>query len=392
MTKELNDKLLTAADDGDYITVCEVVEAGADVNAKCSMGWTALICASRRDEYADSPLIVKILLENKADINAVNQGNETALMRAVEDNKELRIAKILLDAGADINVSDHCGRTVLHSAIRKRHTNFVKLLIEKGANIDFWALWLLAINDYFDIASSFIKSGADLNKKSEYGDTLLMKVCKEGGKYHFIKLLLENGADVNLQDSDGKTPLMRLNQWKSLEISKLLIESGADVNLKDKCGTTALMQKCQDARHDSAKLLIDAGADVNAKNNKGQTALMLACIKGRYNNSINLLLENGADINAQDNEGNTALMLAGVNEEVETVKLLLSFEGVDAALKNKRGDTVLMMVVHYALAHACNYEDECGDYENYDYNNNKETPNLNYIKIIKLLEDHIINN
>lgn len=264
MTKELNDKLLTAADDGDYMTVCEAIEVGADVNAKCSMGWTALICASRRNEYRDSPLIVKILLEN--------------------------------------------------------------------------------------------------------------------------------GADVNLQDRDGKTPLMSVNYWGSTEISKLLIESGADVNLKDKCGTTALMQKCQDALHDSAKLLIDAGADVNAKNNKGQTALMLACIKGRYNNSIYLLLENGADINAQDNQGNTALMLAGVNEEVETVKLLLSFEGVDAALKNKQGDTVLMMVVHYALADACNYEDEWGGYENYDYNNNKETPNLNYIKIIKFLEDHINNN
>ena len=81
MTKEeLNNKLLDAAYSSDYITVCEAVEADADVNTKCSMGWTALIRASRRNEYADSPLIVKILLENGADVNLQDRDGKTPLM------------------------------------------------------------------------------------------------------------------------------------------------------------------------------------------------------------------------------------------------------------------------------------------------------------------------
>jgi ankyrin repeat protein len=134
------------------------------------------------------------------------------------------------------------------------------------------------------------------------------------------KLLLESGANPNLANLDGETPLMSAEgfiyrePWgvSSHVITKELLARGADPNARSKTGTTPLILAAGQPNHDDASFLqelIDAGADVNAADEDGQTALMAAAEKGHVS-KVRLLLDNGANVNARDKSGKTALQYA----------------------------------------------------------------------------------
>lgn len=76
-----------------------------------------------------------------------------------------------------------------------------------------------------------------------------------------VKLLLENGADVNARDISGITVLMHVSRYGYTEIAKMLIEKGADVNAKDNEGRTALIQASGKGHKETAKLLIEKGTE-----------------------------------------------------------------------------------------------------------------------------------
>lgn len=74
------------------------------------------------------------------------------------------------------------------------------------------------------------------------------------------KVLLENGANPNIQSMDGTTPLMTASLKKSLDVMKLMIDKGAMVNLQSADGTTALILAAIYGQKDQLEVLIAAGA------------------------------------------------------------------------------------------------------------------------------------
>jgi ankyrin repeat protein len=88
---------------------------------------------------------------------------------------------------------------------------------------------------------------------------------------------------------------------------KALLQGGADVNVRDDLGATPLMNAVALPGQDCVRALLDAGADVNAVTTTGATALMWAT--GQTPN-VRLLLEHGADLNAKAKSGATALLTA----------------------------------------------------------------------------------
>ena len=91
-----------------------------------------------------------------------------------------------------------------------------------------------------------------------------------------VELLLEQGADINVQDKYGKAPLHRAVEFKDVACGKLLLENGADINIKDNDGKVALF--CAVLNYDVAfiELLLENGADPNIKDKKGETSLYWA--------------------------------------------------------------------------------------------------------------------
>lgn len=120
-----------------------------------------------------------------------------------------------------------------------------------------------------------------------------------------IPLLLARGADVNVQDSEGKTPLMRIissanpynaDEWNQFNcVLDFLLEHGADVNLTDAEGNTALMEAAIHGLDTTIEKLIAAGANVDMKNKSGYTPLMRSI--GRSTRQVAaVLIKAGADI------------------------------------------------------------------------------------------------
>jgi ankyrin repeat protein len=153
------------------------------------------------------------------------------------------------------------------------------------------------------------------------------------GHIRRIRELVQDGADPNIRNSTGYTPLL-VAAWKGdAEACVFFIEKGTDVNATDKEGRTALMHAVRGGQAEICALLIENGAGVNAKDKTGWTPFIYAAHWGRTKICA-LLIGNGADIEATDKNGNTALGNAkSSNGRKETVAFLGIMESME---KGKR--------------------------------------------------------
>jgi ankyrin repeat protein len=118
------------------------------------------------------------------------------------------------------------------------------------------------------------RGNLNINAKDNNGFPVLMNAMISAPK--LVKLLIEFGADVNVQDIHQWTPLIHAVASESPELVQLLIKSNANVNAKNKNGNTALMFAVTRKSPELVQLLINNEADINAKNNLGEAALDLA--------------------------------------------------------------------------------------------------------------------
>lgn len=120
----------------------------------------------------------------------------------------------------------------------------------------------------------------DVNIKDALGRVPL-GIAAEKGHTEIVTFLVENGAEVNIADASGNTPLIFIiHKTGNLEITKRLLEKGAALNIQNRTGETALMYAAWRGHSDIVKLLIDNRADVTLKNRQGDTALTLAKSRG----------------------------------------------------------------------------------------------------------------
>ncbi|AXQ31288.1 ankyrin repeat domain-containing protein [Solimonas sp. K1W22B-7] len=133
---------------------------------------------------------------------------------------------------------------------------------------------------------------------------------------------LKAGIDVNALDTLDQTALIGAVSHKQLLVIKLLLNSGANPNLADQAGWTPLIHAVYSgADPDLLGLLLDAGADVNGRNDRGITALYLASVGGREE-QVRYLLSRGADPALASKAGYTALKIAQLKGLQKIVTLL----------------------------------------------------------------------
>ena len=174
--------LLQAVKANDINVVKNLIDIGADVNAKDSDGNTALNFASFKGHIE----IVKELLAKKVDVNTKNEA-----LYISSSEGHIEIVKELLARGVDVNTKNDA----LRSASFKGHIDIVKELLAKGA---------------------------DVNEKDNYGNTAL--ICASAkGHIDIVKELLARGADVNAKNNEGYTAL----GYANAQIAELLKKAGA---------------------------------------------------------------------------------------------------------------------------------------------------------------------
>lgn len=153
-------------------------------------------------------------------------------------------------------------------------------------------------------------------------DIARLHVASNRGDTATVRLLLENGADVNAVDSYYGSALLAASAPGHLETVKLLLESGADVNTCGYEDVSALEAASANGHFETVKLLLEFGADVNAFGYCYGSALEAAVAKGHHE-TMKVLLENGATIFVEDESYGKALHIAATEGYVESVEILL---------------------------------------------------------------------
>lgn len=145
---------------------------------------------------------------------------------------------------------------------------------------------------------------------------------------------INEGADVNEKDGEGKTPLHYAVEYGNNEIIQVLINAGANVNAKNFFEVTPLHVAVTREMRVIAQILIYAGANVNEKNKYGQMPLLMAAYVGNVE-IAQMLISAGANVNEEDMYGSTPLYWAVAMKHTHMVKILLSsganVEGNDRA-------------------------------------------------------------
>ena len=337
---EKDKKLLQGAQRNKLDEVREALEMGANVNAVV-YGSTALRMAS---DYGYTE-IVRLLIENgDLDVNATDYDDDgrTALhLASIKGHTE--IVKMLLEKGADVNAKDTLDRTALQYASQNGHTEIVKLLEEAIANNTEnnsseetqeekdTKLLNAANNNKLDKVKEALDKGANVNAKT-FDDWTALQLVSWNGHAEIVAILLENGADVNMNDNeDGSTALQLASRYGHTEIVSMLLNYGAIVNEVDNDGYTALQYASNEGHTNIVAMLLEKGADVNANNEyDGNTALHMASMNDEKENTdiVRMLLEKGADVNATNKDGSTALSRASRNGHTEIMKLLKKAMGI----------------------------------------------------------------
>lgn len=149
----------------------------------------------------------------------------------------------------------------------------------------------------------------------------MMQALRNGNRREFNRALQENLKSVNGKGDGGWTPLMYAALYGKAEDVRLLLDQGANLNAQNDDGGTALMYAIEDT--EKTRLLLDRGANVNTRSGEGRTALLIAVGRPGSNAVVNLLLEKGANTTVQLGDGRGALSLAVAARDASLLKLLL---------------------------------------------------------------------
>ncbi|TGZ46633.1 Uncharacterized protein DBV15_04030 [Temnothorax longispinosus] len=169
-----------------------------------------------------------------------------------------------------------------------------------------------------------------VDDRDENGSTALILAATKG-KIHFVREIINHGADVNAEDADNWTALLCAAKEGYTEICLELLEHGADLEHRDMGGWTALMWATYKGKSATVTMLLGRGADVNAHGNFHISSLVWAAGRG-YTDIVKDLIAHGAKVNVGDKYGTTALVWASRKGNVEIVDMLLKAGGnVDTA-------------------------------------------------------------
>ncbi|KAH7149027.1 ankyrin repeat-containing domain protein [Dactylonectria estremocensis] len=377
-----NTALYVACGSWDVATVTALLKAGADPNitcAGCGLDWgpwmgdgNKLNCllplregwSGMNAEPDKVKAIFSLLVEAGIDINHRTKQGRTPLHYAAESPI---LARLLVDAGADANVADPSGSTPLHEV---RSLDCMVLLVEQGnANINIVRadgrtplLCLLSRCDT-DTILRFLEYKPDCNLLDNKGNGVLHVLLDDvSPKLRIVEALLKGGADPDLINQDGLTPLLCLSPYTSglTKVVDLFLGAGADINAMDRDGAALLQQRISRApswgedQKREVRDLIDRGASASIRDNHGRTCLHHAILsKGATEPNVakfDSLVDLGFDIQAVDYRGNGLLhefalrgKTGGSHHGELTIKLwkrLLAL-GLDVDLKNNTGRTPL---------------------------------------------------
>ena len=317
---------------------------GADVNSRSRSGVTPLMLATSLE-------IFNFLIERGADVYAVDQQQRNVLLWQIENSKSLAIIKVLVEQyHFDVNQPDEAGTSPLMLAAKRkdlfaekqRELNIAKYLVDNGANVN------AVDNEGRNVLFYLYKGYAQDKQLLQYLITQGVNVNhldKSGRNVLFyatkhIELLLKAGADATVVADDGTTVLM--SRWLSFSDFKRLIRHGADPSTYAKGLLQAWLGRAYFIREETnimAYLIRKYSLDPNTRDKNGRTALFYSL---GYGLEFDRLRKLKASYDVTDNDGNTPLIIWVINHNLYPLE---QFPQQYYQRQNNEGKTAL----HYAV-------------------------------------------
>ena len=275
---------------------------------RCLVEHVDLSRIDRPDRYGITPLmyavmnghilLVKTLLDNGADVNAVGtvpDGNNgywipldgvSPLALACRVG-EAGIARLLLEAGADEKLRDNRDRPPIFSLLRYpfqfQHSAQKSHPIYKNKQDILAMMKEIELTD----GEGYTLLMRSMQKVNDWPDT----AAESYDNMLITQDLLARGANIEAVANDGKRPIhLAVLTLNAGDFHKKLVKMGADLNVQDNDGNTPLHIACYKSTEIMVRYLIKAGADTTIQNNEGKTAMDL-CAERRFNSAIELMLE-----------------------------------------------------------------------------------------------------
>jgi len=348
----------------DEIFILHLLEFGIDFNLRTEQNKELFL------EYFNTFNIIQ-LLSNFSDLianfqeNIINYFNNNIsifkpIFRKVKTIKIVNVLIILIQNGLNIDSSDEEGNTLLVYAIQEKKEDIVYYLLKYHSSLELINTKIEILKPLIQIKNTIlfnginliknirilkmlIQQGIDINSKDKEGKTLLVYAIEEEDKF-IVNYLLENHASIQSVNENIKcfrelNKYKKGNEKKSLESSefrkknifniiKLLLQHGLDIDAKDEEGKTLLLYAIEDENELIVNYLLENHASIHSVNEnikclkeftinkKGNKKESLESFEFRVKNKFNiikLLLKYGLDINAKDEEGKTLLLYA-INE------------------------------------------------------------------------------
>ncbi|RUT07083.1 hypothetical protein DSM106972_023440 [Dulcicalothrix desertica PCC 7102] len=336
----MDEQLIAAIESGDIQRVRELLEAGANPNAKKGGNTAYQLVPHGRDD------IKCTLIEAGANDASLRH----SLVWAV-GTRRVETVKALIQRGANVNMASVGLGSPLQSAAREGSLEIVDVLIAAGADVDdgnsISTPLLTAIEEgHFDIALKLINNGANPNQTATYAKVPPIGIAAVQGSPSVIRALLAAGADVNALINQitinqakirNSTGAALKSAFEMLETAGKAIEKLDAVETETSLSEVNEVVESVDIAANRAKL---SSNNIPQPENAVDTFPVILAARCGHAEALTVLMEAGADPYCKDGEGLSAYEWAGRNEHSRILEVLRRF-GVDGTRVDKNENLIL---------------------------------------------------
>ncbi|KAL5041269.1 ankyrin repeat-containing domain protein [Aspergillus fruticulosus] len=341
------------------------------VNLNCSFQNLSALYLAVESGYVE---VSRLLLETgHFDPNEKPEGSDLLLLCAVSNDdplKSLELTKLLLDYGARIEEEDNSStwrNTALSRAAGTKNTDVVKLLIERGADVNHSGsgssspLYAACYSVQAENVRQLINAKADVNERRDPNAWGPIHASYDSAE--IVQILLENRADPDALAGRMSCLTMAV-EWEKPATVKVLLNHRPRINLEQTVEApasssdwdddfTALSLACWNRNANMVRQLLEAGANRNHQTKLGKRPLDI-CIQKGSTAVAKVLLEHRVPVDYTDDDGNTVLNRMPSSAPLSLIKQLVK-SGVDPRTPNNRGVTPLRRAVERANAAVAKY-------------------------------------